>query len=132
MQVAKQVIGLVLGLCAVLGLIYYGMPEIRENFREPQVIDVEVRLKNLCEVRDDTFVVREPQTGITARFSDGVAHLRLYDNRKIQLAVSSAYPNFDYNGELVSVRSRVDLVADCSSSPRQRQIFGTMREQFNK
>lgn len=130
MTALKQLIIAFVGLAGVAALIYFGMPGIRENFQTPEIMDVEVRLTNLCEVRDDTFVVKEPQTGITAHFTDGVARMRLLSNRKIQLAVSSAYPNFAYDGELVRVDTVVRLVADCSSSPRQRQFFGTMRDQF--
>lgn len=132
MSVAKQLIGVLLGLVIVAALIFYGMPGVRDSYRTPELVEVEVHLTNLCGVRDDTFIVREPVTGISARFSDGVAHMRLLDNRKIQLAVSPAYPNFVYDGELVQVSKVVKLVADCSSSPRQRQFFGTMRDQFNK
>lgn len=131
-MIVLRILGVMVAVAAIAASIWYGMPGFQDNLQDPELISVKVKIKNLCSVEDDTFIVREPQTGISARFSDGVAHMHLYSNRKIQLAVSPKYPNFQYSGELVNVQREVTLVADCSSSPRQRQFFGTMRDQFKQ
>lgn len=131
-MVVVRILGVIIVLSGIAAAIWYGMPGFQDGLKDPELISVRVKLKNLCGVGDDTFIVREPSTGISAKFSEGVAYMRLYSNRKIQLAVSSRYPDFQYSGEMVSVADEVTMVADCSSSPRQRQFFGTMRDQFKQ
>ncbi|MDC3401943.1 hypothetical protein OA101_02660 [Alphaproteobacteria bacterium] len=103
---------------------------LKEAFKGPQIIKIEVRLNNLCELRDDVFVVLEPETGITAPFQNGIAKLKLREDRAVKLAVSSVYPEFEYSGPIVQVKEKMELVADCNASPRQGAIFDALRDQF--
>jgi len=111
--------------------IWQAAPQLRENMRQPEQIIMHVELVNLCRMDENVFIVREPETGMTAHFSDGLARMRVTNDKQVRLAINPKYPDFRYDGELVAVAPKIKLVADCSSSPRQRDIFSSMREQFN-
>ena len=110
--------------------IWQAIPQMRENMRQPETILMHVELVNLCRMDENVFIVKEPETGMTAHFSDGLARMRR-PLTKVRLAINPKYKDFRYDGELVAVAPNIKLVADCSSSPRQRDIFSSMREQFN-
>ena len=111
-------------------LVWFSVSSSSHKIGAPKRIPVKVTLKNLCDLDEKTFIAREPQSRTIAHFKNGVAYMNVYSNRKITLAVSPHYPDFEYSGTLVPVAPEVTLVADCSVSPRQERILDLMREQF--
>ncbi|NBR78954.1 MAG: hypothetical protein EBT71_02760 [Alphaproteobacteria bacterium] len=111
--------------------IWQAIPQMRENMRQPEIIIMQVELVNLCRMDENVFIVKEPETGMTAHFSNGLTRMQLATDKQVRLAINPKYKDFRYDGELVAVAPNIKLVADCSSSPRQRDIFSSMREQFN-
>lgn len=136
MKLSKVILILigVVGIAMLARFLWVGSDDfagLKDAFKGPQIIKVEVRLNNLCELRDDVFVVLEPETGIRAPFQNGVAKLKLREDRAVKLAVSNAYPEFEYTGPIVPVSAQMELVADCNTSPRQGAIFDALRDQFS-
>ena len=116
---------------SVIGLIlWYGMPNIRQAFKPVEIISIIVSLDNKCPVQDDSFVVTVPGTDIIVPFNKGIARLKLSSDRKIQLQTDPKYSAVRYDGIHVPVSPKMTLEADCSSSPRLKGIFGSMKEQF--
>ncbi|MBF9046362.1 hypothetical protein LSUCC0031_04460 [Rhodobacterales bacterium LSUCC0031] len=94
------------------------------------LIDVRVTLSNSCPVEDTYFIAYAPESGRTARFSNGVANMRLKRGEILRLAIDPAYPAIQYAGYDEKASREVALVADCMSSERQNMITRTLRQQF--
>ena len=48
--------------------IWQAIPQMRENMRQPEIIIMQVELVNLCRMDENVFIVKEPETGMTAHF----------------------------------------------------------------
>ena len=121
-----------LTLALILGIYYVLIPSFSENLEPVKIIDVEIRLNNQCSVTDATFIVEAPQQRKRGKFFEGVAVMRLPENAKVKLAVSSEFPDFTYDGMSELVSPNMVLVADCGVSPRLKSIFGAMKDQFSE
>lgn len=97
---------------------------------EAGLIDVQVTLTNSCPVEDTYFIAYAPESGRTARFSNGVANMRLKRGEILRLVTDPAYPAITYAGYDEKATRSVTLVADCLSNERQNTITRTLREQF--
>ena len=116
---------------AVIGLmLWFGINNIPKSFKPVQVISVTITLNNKCSVDDDSFAVAVPGTDIIFPFKKGVARYRLKTDRKVQLISNPKYKSVRYVGIHVPVEKKMILEADCSTSPRLKGIFGSMKNQF--
>ena len=120
----------VLGISIIGLMLWFGMPNIQTAFKKVEVISVAITLSNKCSVDDDSFVVAVPGTDIMAPFKKGIARLRLKSDRKVQLQSNPKYEAVRYTGIHVPVEPKMVLEADCSTSPRLKGIFGSMKNQF--
>ena len=120
----------VLGISIIGLMLWFGMPNIQTAFKKVEVISVAITLSNKCSVDDDSFVVTVPGTDIMVPFKKGIARLRLKSDRKVQLQSNPKYEAVRYTGIHVPVESKMILEADCSTSPRLKGIFGSMKNQF--
>ena len=120
----------ILGISFIGLLLWFGMPNIKDVLKPIEIISITVSLENKCSVQDDSFIVIVPGTNIEVPFKNGIARLRLKSNRKIQLQANPKYPAIKYEGIHVPVSKNMQLEADCSSSPRLKNIFGSMKNQF--
>ncbi len=116
------ILGIAGGTMAWLGLFNRG--------ERDGLIDVQVTLSNSCPVDDSYFIAYAPDSGRTARFSNGVANMRLKRGETLRLGIDPAYPAFQYAGYDEKAARTVYLVADCVSSERQNTITRTLRQQF--
>ena len=120
----------VLGISIIGLMVWFGMPYIQTAFKKVEVISVTITLSNKCSVDDDSFVVAVPGTDIMVPFKKGIARLRLKSDRKVQLQSNPKYEAVRYTGIHVPVEPKMILEADCSTSPRLKGIFGSMKNQF--
>ena len=120
----------VLGISIIGLMLWFGMPNIQTAFKKVEVISVAITLSNKCSVNDDSFVVAVPGTDIMVPFKKGIARLRLKSDRKVQLQSNPKYEAVRYTGIHVPVEAKMILEADCSTSPRLKGIFGSMKNQF--
>ena len=132
MTILKKIFFAFLGVLFVFALLWFGMPDIRKAFEKPKIISVVVKLENKCDVSDDSFIVTVPGTDLQFPFKNGVVRLRLKSDRKLQLKANPKYKAIRYEGMYEEVKKNVILVADCSSSPRLKGIFSSMKNQFKK
>lgn len=98
--------------------------------RADGLIDVRITLTNTCPVEDRYFIAYAPESGRTARFSNGEANMRLRRGEPLRLATDPAFPAITYAGYDEKASRSVSLVADCTSNERQQTITRTLREQF--
>ena len=116
---------------SVIGLmLWFGMPNIQNALKPVKVISVTITLNNKCTVDDDSFIVAVPGTNLIVPFKKGIARLRLKSDRKVQLQSNPKYEAVRYVGIHVPVSAKMLLEADCSTSPRLKGIFGSMKNQF--
>ena len=128
-MIAKILIG-ILGVLFIFAIIWFGMPNIQNVFKEVKMISVTVKLDNKCSLDDNSFVVAVPGTDIIVPFRNKIARLRLKSDRKLQLIANPKYPAIRYDGMFVDVKENVILEADCTTSPRLKGIFKSMKDQF--
>ena len=128
-MIAKILFG-ILGILFVFLIVWVGMPNVQNIFKEVKIISVTVKLDNKCTLDDDTFVVAVPGTDIIVPFRNKIARLRLRSDRKIQLIANPKYTAIKYDGMFEDVKKNVVLEADCTTSPRLKGIFKSMKDQF--
>jgi hypothetical protein len=117
----------------VIGImLWFGMPNIQQAFKPVEMISVTITLNNKCSVDDDSFIVTVPGTNLEVPFKKGVARIRLKSDRKVQLKSNPKYEAVRYTGIHVPVEPKMVLEADCSTSPRLKGIFGSMKDQFKQ
>ena len=121
---------LIIGISIIGLILWYGMPNIQQTLKPVKIISITISLDNKCTVQDDSFVVAVPGTSLIVPFKEGIARLRLKSDRKVQLQSNPKFDAVRYTGIHVPVSSRMTLEADCSSSPRLKGIFGSMKNQF--
>ena len=128
-MIAKTLIG-ILGILFIFAIVWFGMPNVQNIFKKVKMISVTVKLDNKCSLDDDSFVVAVPGTDIIVPFRNKIARLRLKSDRKLQLKANPKYPAIRYDGMFVDVKENVILEADCTTSPRLKGIFKSMKDQF--
>ena len=128
-MIAKILIG-ILGILFIFAIVWFGMPNVQNVFKKVKMMSVTVKLDNKCSLDDDSFVVAVPGTDIIVPFRNKIARLRLKSDRKLQLRANPKYPAIRYDGMFVDVKENVILEADCTTSPRLKGIFKSMKDQF--
>ena len=130
MRFLIKIFFLVFGISIIGLILWFGMPNIQKALKPVEIISVTISLNNKCPVDDDSFIVTVPGTDIKVLFKNGIARLRLKSDRKVQLQANPIYKAIRYDGIHVPVTKRMTLEADCSTSPRLKGIFGSMKKQF--
>ena len=120
----------IFGILVIGLMLWFGMPNIQQALKPVKVISVTISLSNKCSVDDDSFVVTVPGIDLIVPFKEGIARLRLKSDRKVQLQSNPKYEAVRYVGIHVPVSKKMTLEADCSTSPRLKGIFGSMKNQF--
>ena len=128
-MIAKILIG-ILGILFIFVIVWFGMPNVQNVFKEVKMMSITVKLDNKCSLDDDSFVVAVPGTDIIVPFRNKIARLRLKSDRKLQLRANPKYPAIRYDGMFIDVKENVILEADCTTSPRLKGIFKSMKDQF--
>ena len=121
---------LIVGISIIGLMLWFGMPNIQQVLKPVKVISVTITLNNKCSFDNDSFVVAVPGTNLIFPFKKGIARLMLKSDRKVQLLSNPKYKGVRYVGIHVPVEPKMILEADCSTSPRLKGIFGSMKNQF--
>ena len=121
---------LIVGISIIGLMLWFGMPNIQQVLKPVKVISVTITLNNICSFVLVSFVVAVPGTNLIFPFKKGVARLMLKSDRKVQLLSNPKYKAVRYVGIHVPVEPKMILEADCSTSPRLKGIFGSMKNQF--
>ena len=112
----------------IISIFWYNSSKKYNN----EVIKVNIKLVNNCELYDKAFMVKAFPSNKTTRFKDKKATMFLTRSSKIKLEASDEFPGFHFSSLAVKVDNQVDLIADCSNSDRLDNIFDSLKDQFNK
>ena len=83
-------------------------------FGSGKEIIAEVNLVNKCQLDSKYFIVRDLKTGKSASFKNGVAKLNTKVNSSLQLQLSPSVKHVIFEGNAVSAKKKMKLIADCS------------------
>ena len=83
-------------------------------FNSNKEIKAEIVLVNKCELESRYFIVRDLGTGKSAPFKNGVAKLKTRVNSALQLQLSPSVKHVIFEGNAVSAKKNMKLIADCS------------------
>ena len=83
-------------------------------FGSGKEIKAEITLINKCELESRYFIVRDLKTGKSASFKNGVAKLNTKINSSLQLQLSPSVKHVIFEGNAVSAKKKMKLIADCS------------------
>ena len=110
--------------------LYFFWPTLSQEFKEKEIILVKIKLENRCSFNDEVFIVVHKDTGRTVSFNNGVANINVQEGSELVLALSPLYPDFRYDGVPQAAKPQMDMIADCSASPRMQMIMESMKESF--
>ena len=110
--------------------LYLFWPTLSQEFVKKEVILVKIKLENRCSFNEEVFIVVHKDTGRTVGFNNGVANINVKEGTELVLALSPLYPDFRYDGVPQPAKPQMDMIADCSASPRMQMIMDSMKESF--
>ncbi len=120
---------LIIGLFVCVTL-YFFWPTLSKEFEKKEVILVRIKLENRCSFDETVFIVVHKDTGRTANFNNGIANINVQEGSDLTLALSPLYPDFRYDGVPQPAKPNMNMIADCSTSPRMQMIMESMKESF--
>ena len=127
----KQQTIFLLALATFCGVaLYLFWPTLSQEFVKKEVILVKIKLENRCSFNEEVFIVVHKDTGRTVGFNNGVANINVKEGTELVLALSPLYPDFRYDGVPQPAKPQMDMIADCSASPRMQMIMDSMKESF--
>ena len=112
--------------------LYLFWPTLSQEFEKKEVILVKIKLENRCAFDEDVFIVKHKNTGKAVHFNNGIANINVREGSDLVLALSPLYPDFRYDGVPQPAKPKMDMIADCSASPRMQMIMESMKESFKK
>jgi hypothetical protein len=118
---ALVLVGALVALVLTVGGGVYLVAQIYE----PVLVQVEVELKNECNVPDSIFAAQVVPNGRKIPFSSttGRALLEAYSNQQIKLTANTArFKDFRYEGASKRVSERLVLVANCDDTRDFSQV----------
>ncbi len=127
----KQNIGFLLVIAIFCCLItYFFWPTLRQEFTKKEIILVKILLENRCSFDENVFIVVHKDSGRSVNFNNGVANINVAEGSELVLALSPLYPDFRYDGVPQPAKPKMNMIADCSASPRMQMIMDSMKESF--
>ena len=110
--------------------LYFFWPTLSNEFAKKEVILVKIKLENRCSFHEEVFIVVHQDTGRSVRFNNGIANINVIEGSDLTLALSPLYPDFRYDGVPQPAEPNMNMIADCSASPRMQMIMDSMKKSF--
>jgi hypothetical protein len=120
---------LIIGVFACVTL-YFFWPTLSKEFEKKEIILVKIKLENRCAFDESVFIIVHKDTGKTVHFNNGIANINVREGSELTLALSPLYPDFRYDGVPQPAKPNMNMIADCSASPRMQMIMDSMKESF--
>ncbi|PQM62643.1 MAG: hypothetical protein CML40_01175 [Rhodobacteraceae bacterium] len=111
-------------------ILYFFWPNLSRELTKKEVILVKIQLENRCSFSEDVFIVLHEDTGRAVNFNNGIANINVLEGSDLVLALSPLYPDFRYDGIPQPAKPQMNMIADCSTSPRMQMIMDSMKESF--
>lgn len=82
---------------------------------KPERIHAEIRLDNRCKLQEQSFVVRDLDTGKYAPFRQGVAKLRTTERNRVRIEFAPRFVDAELSLPSYPAKSEMTLIAHCYS-----------------
>lgn len=82
---------------------------------KPERIHAQIRLDNRCQLQEQSFIVRDLETGKYAPFRQGVAKLRTMERNRVRIEFSPRYVDAELSLPSYPAKAEMTLVANCYS-----------------
>ena len=91
----------------------------------PQRIQAQIQLDNRCKLQEQSFVVRDLNTGKYAPFRNGVARLRTTERNRVRIEFAPRFVDAELSLASFPAKAQMTLVAHCySKGSWLKDLFG--------
>ena len=101
-----------------------------ENAYLSNTVIARVTLKTNCELDPQAFAVKNINSGEIREFQHGEAFIKATLADELMVVLSEKFDEVSFDGEVVSVKQKVDIFQDCSKPVGIDGIFKSFNEQF--
>ena len=95
-----------------------------------QTVIARVTLKTNCELDPNAFAVRNINSGEIREFQHGEAFIKGTLADELMIVLSEKFDQVSFEGEVVSVKQRLEIFQDCSKPVGIDGIFASFNKQF--
>ena len=95
-----------------------------------QTIIARVSLKTNCDLDPKAFAVKNINSGEIREFQHGEAFIRATLADKLMIVLSEKFEHVSFEGEVVSVKQKLEVFQDCTKPKGIEGIFKSFNEQF--
>ena len=95
-----------------------------------QTVIARVTLKTNCELDPKAFAVRNINSGEIREFQHGEAFIKATLADELMIVLSEKFDQVSFEGEVVSVKQKLEIFQDCSKPVGIDGIFASFNKQF--
>ena len=95
-----------------------------------QTIIARVSLQTNCELDPKAFAVKNINSGEIREFQHGEAFIKATLADELMIVLSEKFEHVSFEGEVVSVKQKLEVFQDCTKSKGLEGIFKSFNEQF--
>ncbi len=111
----KNTLTLLISFIVLLFGSWFIFNKLEELKKPKEIIQATINLVNLCSVSDQSFMILSIPKGPRAFFGGNKVSIRAPLGQKMQLVSSTRYPDFSYEGPIISLSQENTVIADCES-----------------
>ena len=101
-----------------------------ERIHYAQTIISRVTLKTNCDMDLNTFAIKNITSGEIRQFQHGEAFIKASLADELMLVLSEKFDQVSFEGEVVSVKQKLEIFQDCSKPVGIDGIFASFNKQF--
>ena len=116
----KKTFAALISFTALLLCSWYVFNRLDEAKEPNEIIQGTINLVNYCSVSDKSFMIMSIPKGPRAFFGGNKVTIRAPRGQKMQLVSSTRYPDFSYEGPIISLSQENTVIADCESKGSSR------------
>ena len=95
-----------------------------------QTIIARVSLKTNCDLDPKAFAVKNINSGEIREFQHGEAFIKATLADELMIVLSEKFEHVSFEGEVVSVKQKLEVFQDCTKPKGIEGIFKSFNEQF--
>ena len=95
-----------------------------------QTVIARVTLKTNCELDPNAFAIRNINSGEIREFQHGEAFIKGTLADELMIVLSEKFDQVSFEGEVVSVKQKLEIFQDCSKPIGIDGIFASFNKQF--
>ena len=95
-----------------------------------QTVIARVTLKTNCELDPEAFAIKNINSGEIREFQHGEAFIKATLADELMVVLSEKFDQVTFDGDVVSVKQKIDIFQDCNKPVGIDGIFKSFNEQF--